>query len=248
MTKVYARRGSFCAVMVGVFLVLAGCSTSPRTPEQQAEARQAAQAKLTEKLSEADQALTEGKTDQALALLSDAARIDPASKQPWLKKAQIRFDARQYGEAITFSHEVLQRDVNDLTAKSILAVSGLRVSAQALDELRKANEVSGSARSEAETVAKLIKEVLGEPILVPAPEAEAKPVRRPVRPRRAPVTPSAAGATTPPAQVAAAPAPAAPVAAAPAVRPATPAAAPAAASNRSTPPSAGRGNPFGALK
>lgn len=243
MTKVYARRGSFCAVMVSVVLVLAGCASSPRTPEQQAEARQAAQVKLTEKLSEADQALTEGKTDQALAVLNDAARIDPASKTPWLKKAQIRFDARQYGEAITFSHEVLQRDVNDLTAKSILAVSGLRVSAQALDELRKANEVSGSARSEAETVAKLIKEVLGEPILVPAPEAEAKPVRRPVRPRRAQATPPATGAATTPA-----PAPAAPVAAAPAVRPVTPAAAPAAASNRSTPPPAGRGNPFGALK
>jgi len=220
VTLAFASRGMFCAAILGAALAVTGCSTPPRTEAQQAAQRQAVQERVAEKLSAADQAIEQGRTDQAWAELDAAIRLDPAAKQPWLKKAQLRFDARQYGEAITYAHEVLQRDVNDLTAKSILAVSGLRVSAQALDELRKANEVSGSARSEAEMVAKLIHEVLGEPILVPASqEADAKPARRPARPRRD---------ITAPATGAAAPAPA--------------------ATTRSTSPSVGRNNPFGALQ
>ena len=61
-----------------------------------------------------------------------------------------------YGPAITEAQEVLQRDNTDLTAQSILAVSGLRVSADALDQLRKVDEVKGSTRSEAESVAKTL--------------------------------------------------------------------------------------------
>jgi len=119
----------------------------------------------------ADKALKQGQTDQALAQLDSAIQVDPAAKQPWLKKAQIHFEARQYGQAITEAQEVLQRDVRDLTAQSILAVSGLRVSAQALEQLRKVNEVNGSTRSEAESVARIIHEALGEPILLSASAA-----------------------------------------------------------------------------
>lgn len=236
MTLAFARRGMFCAVIFGAAFAMSGCATPPRTEAQQAAQRQALQERVAEKLSAADQAIEQGRTDQAWAELDAATRLDPAAKQPWLKKAQLRFDARQYGEAITYSHEVLQRDVNDLTAKSILAVSGLRVSAQALDELRKANEVNGSARSEAEMVAKLIREVLGEPILVPAAqEAEPKPVRRAVRARR---------------EAAAPPASASPTAAAPALTPKEPVAAKPQPAPRAEarPASSGRNNPFGALQ
>lgn len=236
MTLVFARRGMFCAVIFGAAFVLSGCATPPRTEAQQAAQRQALQERVAEKLSAADQAIEQGRTDQAWAELDAATRLDPAAKQPWLKKAQLRFDARQYGEAITYSHEVLQRDVNDLTAKSILAVSGLRVSAQALDELRKANEVNGSARSEAEMVAKLIREVLGEPILVPAAqEVEPKPVRRAVRARREAAAPTAS---------------ASPTAAAPAVTSKGPVAAKPQPAPRAEarPASSGRNNPFGALQ
>ena len=109
---------------------------------------------------------------EAFTELEAASDLDPASKMPWLRKAQIHFDARLYGQAITEAREVLQRDNTDLTAKSILAVSGLRVSADALDQLRKVDEVKGSTRSEAEAVAKIIREALGEPILLPQPAAE----------------------------------------------------------------------------
>lgn len=131
--------------------------------------------RIVESLAAADKAQKLGKTSSALEELDEAIRVEPSSKLPWLRKAQIHFDARQYGQAITSAQEVLQRDANDLTAKSILAVSGLRVSAQALDQLRQANEVSGSARTEAESVAKIIREALGEPILVGGPKASESP-------------------------------------------------------------------------
>lgn len=165
MSLVYVRRGMCCAVIVSVLSNLMACSSTPKKDD--VAAKLAVQEQVNENLAAADKAQKQGKTDQAIEQLDLAIKADPSVKAPWLKKAQIHFDARQYGQAITEAQEVLQRDVNDLTAKSILAVSGLRVSALALEQLRKANEVNGSTRSEAESVAKLIREALGEPILVP---------------------------------------------------------------------------------
>jgi len=217
--------------------------------DPQAEKR-LVQEKLDESLSAADKAQKQGQTDQALQLLDEASRIDPAAKQPWLRKAQIHFEARQYGPAITQAQEALQRDVNDLTAQSILAVSGLRVSASALDQLRKANEVTGSTRSEAESVARVIHQALGEPILLTptaagpaAAPVEPQPVKRNARvaPRVAPATATSAvpvaiqrPATGAPPTAAAVPVPPNVSKPAPAARPA--------------PAPAGRNNPFGALQ
>ncbi|RZL00433.1 MAG: hypothetical protein EOP36_15640 [Rubrivivax sp.] len=192
--------------------------------------------KLTERLDAADKAQKLGKTEDALTELDTAIKVDPASKTPWLRKAQIHFDARQYGQAITAAQETLQRDTTDLTAKSILAVSGLRVSAQALEQLRKANEVNGSTRTEAESVAKLIREALGEPILVP-PVATAssadtsRPASRPVATRRVASRPVATAS--------------APVVASSAR---TLAPNPVNTLNAAPPAAGGRNNPFGALK
>lgn len=221
-------------------------------------AKRLAQERLDESLSAADKAQKQGQTDQALQLLDEASRIDPAAKQPWLRKAQIHFEARQYGPAITQAQEALQRDVNDLTAQSILAVSGLRVSASALEQLRKANEVSGSTRSEAESVARIIHDALGEPILVaptaagPAP-AEPAARRGNVRtaPRGAPraVSTAPVAPDVPVAPAAARPTRAAPpVAAAPVVTPVPPNVSKPAPAARPAPAVAGRNNPFGALQ
>lgn len=163
------RRGMSCAVIAGVLSVLAACSSTPKKDDM--AGKLALQEQVNENMASADKALKAGQTDKAMEQLDAAIKVDPASKAPWLKKAQIHFDARQYGQAITAAQEVLQRDMSDLTAKSILAVSGLRVSATALEQLRKVNEVNGSARDEAESVAKLIRDALGEPILVPPPAA-----------------------------------------------------------------------------
>lgn len=192
LSLAYIRRGMCCAVMASVFSSLVACSSAPKKDD--AAAKLAVQEQVNENLAAADKAQKQGKTDQALEQLELAIKADPSAKAPWLKKAQIHFDARQYGQAITEAQEVLQRDVNDLTAKSILAVSGLRVSAQALEQLRKANEVNGPARSEAESVAKLIREALGEPILVaPVAAAASEPVKsRPAVNRAARANASAA--------------------------------------------------------
>lgn len=205
--------------------------------------KQALQERVDERMAAADNALKQGQTEQALGQLDKAIQIDPAAKQPWLKKAQIHFEARQYGLAITEAQEVLQRDVRDLTAQSILAVSGLRVSAQALEQLRKVNEVTGSTRSEAESVARIIHEALGEPILL-SPTAASGPAqataggasgnargRSPaMRPRPGPV---------------AAPAAVPGIGAAPAVAPSATPPRPAPAASPAPSP---RTNPFGALQ
>ena len=183
MTLQNVRRGMGRAVMVSLLSALAACSSLQKQDTESAQ--KAVREKVDARLTAADEALKQGQSQQAFEQLDQAIKIDPSAKQPWVRKAQIHFEARQYGNAINDAQEVLQRDVNDLTAQSILAVSGLRVSAEALSHLRKVNEVKGSTRNEAESVAKLIREALGEPILV-APQSDAattpaKPVRRAVR-------------------------------------------------------------------
>lgn len=234
MLYTHVRRGLLSAVMASLLISLAACNTAPKQVD--AAAAQAATAeKLTERLDAADKAQKLGKTEDALAELDTAIKVDPASKTPWLRKAQIYFDARQYGQAITAAQETLQRDTTDLTAKSILAVSGLRVSAQALEQLRKANEVNGSARTEAESVAKLIREALGEPILVPPLASASAPDAKPARS-------AARRANTQPRPVATASAPVVASAAKP------PAQSPVSTANAVPPAAGGRNNPFGALK
>ncbi len=221
-------RGICYAVVSAFALNLAACST---LNSNGAEKAPTLADKVAERIAAADKAHAQGKTDEAFTELEAASDMDPASKMPWLRKAQIHFDARLYGQAITEAQEVLQRDNADLTAKSILAVSGLRVSADALDQLRKVDEVKGSTRSEAEAVAKIIREALGEPILLPQPAAEKAEPKKSSRNR------SSSNAAAP----AAAPATKSAAAAVPVSTPsAKPAAQPAAAG--------GRSNPFGALQ
>lgn len=172
------HHGLSFAVSLVMVAALSACGTTQKISGE--SAAQLSAEKLAERMSLADKAQKEGRTEEALVELDHAAKVDPASKAPWVRKSQIYFDAHQYGQAITSAQEALQRDTSDLTAKSILAVSGLRVSASALEQLRKVNEVNGSTRTEAESVAKLIRDALGEPILVPTTDAaSAAPARKP---------------------------------------------------------------------
>lgn len=222
-------RGVSYAVMSFVALNLVACSVmKPNGSDKPATLAD----KVAARVAAADKAQSQGKTDQAFDELDAASDLDPASKLPWLRKAQIHFDARLYGQAITEAQEVLQRDNTDVTAKSILAVSGLRVSADALDQLRKVDEVKGSTRSEAESVAKIIREALGEPILLPPTAAGPAGADKPdAKSKSRSSRHSAAAAPRPSAEAASAPAP---------VSKAKPAASSAAAG--------GRSNPFGALQ
>lgn len=211
-------RGVSYAVMSFVVLNLVACAGMRNNAEKPPTLAD----KVAERVAAADKAHAQGKTDQAFDELEAAADLDPASKLPWLRKAQIHFDARMYGPAITEAQEVLQRDNTDLTAQSILAVSGLRVSADALDQLRKVDEVKGSTRSEAESVAKIIRDALGEPILLP-PTAAGNPDKTANKSKSSRAARSAPTAATP--------------TPAPSTKPATQPAA-----------TGGRSNPFGALQ
>jgi hypothetical protein len=143
---------------------VAACSSTPKSEAPKV-------VDLQQSLDQATAAQERGDIAKALTLLNEAARAHPGSKLPWLRSAQVHFDTMNYGAAIVAAQEVLQRDTTDITARSILAVSGLRVSAAALAQLRQANSVSGSTRTEAEGLARTIRDALGEPILVPPPAA-----------------------------------------------------------------------------
>ncbi len=180
-------------------------------------------------MAQANASAKSGEYDKALQLLDKAAKDSPAAKDPWLRTAQIHFDQGKYGPAIVAAQEVLQRDPNDRTAKSILAVAGLRVSVKALGDLRSEDGLSGSTRSEAQALTASLREALGENTLVPPIAAPAdKPAAR--TPTRTPAHSSTRR---------------------PAAAPSAPAAAPAASAApdaNSRVKSSGSGNPFGALQ
>ncbi|MYM85608.1 hypothetical protein GTP91_00265 [Rugamonas sp. FT82W] len=144
-------------------LLLTACATdgdSVRTDRPQAST-------LERALADADTALASGQSDKAQNILKGAATNYPADKTPWLHMAQIKFDRASYGEAIMNALEALQRDPNDKLGNSIVAVSGLRLSTKALTDLSQQNNLNGSLRSEAQDLAKLLRNSLGEEVLVP---------------------------------------------------------------------------------
>ncbi len=154
-----------------------------------------------ELMASAEDAQRKGGVVEAMGFYEKATKADPSKKQPWARIAQAQFDARNYGSAIAAAQEVLQRDTADVTAKSIMAVSGLRVSANALEQLRLANALGGSTRDEAQALARIMRDALGEsilppPVSTPTPAAGDRPVVRPPV-RRATPEPAPAPATEP---------------------------------------------------
>jgi tetratricopeptide (TPR) repeat protein len=151
---------------------LSACMTAPvvQTPVKPS---------MEDMLSKATQASGSGQKEQAVTLWKEAAAAYPADKTPWSNIAQTRYEAGQYGEAIVNAQEVLVRDPNDRLANSIIAISGLRLSTRSLADLSRQNNLSGSLRTESQDLAKLLRESLGETVLVPpaAAPAPAQPVR-----------------------------------------------------------------------
>jgi predicted Zn-dependent protease len=161
-------------MLIGI-AVLAGCATdgtgtSTNTPRAAVSGNIYVQA---------DAALAARQPEKAILLLKSASVAHPVDKKPWVRMAQIRFDASQYGEAISHAQEALARDPNDTLAYSILAVSGLRVASKALADLTRKNNLQGSVRSEAQDLARLLRTSLGEEVLVSTRPAARAPVRKP---------------------------------------------------------------------
>jgi tetratricopeptide (TPR) repeat protein len=211
---------------------MAGCATQGSNTASTPEA-------FDKALADADAASAKGDDqDHAIALYQQLAQQNPTREEPWSRIAQIQFTQGHYGQAIVAAQEALQRDQSDRRAKSVLAVAGLRVATQSLGELRQDASLAGDAKSDAQTLAKQLRDTLGEATLFP-PEVDAKPApkkRRYVRKvAKAPAAEETAATTS------AATAPATPAAPAPAA-PAAPAAPTKAAQSR------GASDPFSALR
>jgi tetratricopeptide (TPR) repeat protein len=169
------------SLRVGLLAVIAAtltaCATTP-PPKP----------KLQDFLTQADQASTAGDKEKAISLWKQGAVAFPADKTPWSNIAQARYDAKQYGEAIQAAQEVLIRDPNDTLANSIVAISGLRLSTQALADLSRQNNLSGSIKTQSKELAKLLRDTLGEQVLFKDEVPKVQPVHTgasnpPVQPR-----------------------------------------------------------------
>lgn len=139
-----------------------------------------------------------GRIEPALIAFSGAAKADPTRKEPWVRSAQLLFDAGRYGRAIVAAEEVLQRDPQDRVADSVLTIAGMRLAGQSLQRLQASGalSVSDTARKEAEQLAGAVRETLDKA----APEATTprEPPRRAPKPRRSkPVARAAATASEP---------------------------------------------------
>lgn len=157
-----ARAFWFPAALLSVVL-MAGCGST--APTKSSSASVPALPTLQQHLDDAARAHAEGTRIKERAIYRSAAAAYPTSKEPWLKLAEGYFEESDYGNAILAAQEVLQRDSNDNVATSLLAVSGLRVSTSALKALRQQNNLGSDTRSQAENAAKILRDVLGEPVL-----------------------------------------------------------------------------------
>lgn len=146
------------AILLGAVAITAGCA---------AVGDQRSFNDSDQLIKEAQDAFRSGAKIRAQKLLEDATKINPADKTSWISLAQLHFDEGNYAQAVMAGQEVLARDPKDQVARSIVLVSSLRVAAKSLAEMRELNQWTGDARVEAKKVASILREKLGEEVLVP---------------------------------------------------------------------------------
>ena len=160
-------------VLSAAAALFAGCSTTnpgPQTDEA-----------FGQSMSEAEAAAKGGQQDKAIDLYQQIAKQNPTRDEPWVRIAQLQFGAEKYPQAILAAEEALQRDNADRQAKSSLAVSGLRVARRSLQELRADSALAGDVKTDAQVLAKMLRDTLGEQVLFPGEQTAKQPVRRPAR-------------------------------------------------------------------
>jgi tetratricopeptide (TPR) repeat protein len=170
-------------VLAGAAALITGCATSnpgPQTDEA-----------FTQSMSEAEAAAKGGQQDKAIDLYQQIAKQNPTRDEPWVRIAQLQFGSEKYPKAILAAEEALQRDNADRQAKSILAVSGLRVARRSLQELRADSALAGDVKTDAQVLAKMLRDTLGEQVLFPAEQPARPPVKRRVTRRAAPAAEAA---------------------------------------------------------
>lgn len=165
------------ALVFSASVAISGCAGNKPSMSQEEFSAAMAQSSMS-----VDSLLEKGNQEEAVKVLGDLAKRNPGRKEPWIRMAKVHFDAENYAQAIVAAEEALQRDGTDRSAKSIRAVAGLRVAAQSLTDLRGDVELKGDARSDAVGLAKVMRDTLGEDVLVPPGEEKKKkavPVARP---------------------------------------------------------------------
>lgn len=169
-----------CRTLVATVLVagLGACASAPRKTIDYAALLGAAEASVGA-----------GRVEAALVAFDEAAKADPTRKEPWVRTAQLQFDAGNYGRAIVAAEEALQRDPVDKVADSVLTVAGLRIASQSLERLRGNGALaSDTARTEAERLAATMRSTMGGDILdsgnAPDRTARAAAPRRRAAPRQ----------------------------------------------------------------
>ncbi|MDR3100579.1 MAG: hypothetical protein LBV73_26395 [Paraburkholderia sp.] len=172
--------------------VMAGCASQSNSLSASPEA-------FNKALADADTLSKGGNQDQAMEAYQKLAAADPTREEPWSRIAQIQFQQQHYGQAIVAAQEALQRDQTDRAAKSVLAVAGLRVATQSLGELRQDASLQGDAKTDAQALAKELRDTLGEDALFPPDQSKAVKKKRYVRhvAKAAPKTTEAAETTAP---------------------------------------------------
>lgn len=187
--------------------VLSGCastqtaSTEPDTRLTAAQAQELYEIRLAVAAEEAGRLVADGRQPEAAAVMQRFVAAHPDGKEGWLKLARLHFDGGSYGAAISAADEVLRRDGGNRMARSLQAVSGLRVASASLNALRDDHEMSGSARADALGLARVLRETLGESVFAQVAKGGAEgnrtqgaaSRRQPVPPKPAASEPTAAG-------------------------------------------------------
>ncbi|MFC3552421.1 tetratricopeptide repeat protein [Lysobacter cavernae] len=184
---------SVCRSLVVSVLVLglAACASTGGSKKKAGD--------YTQLMGTAEAEVSAGRLESALAGFNEAAKADPTRKEPWVRSAQLQFDAGNYGRAIVAAEEVLKRDPTDKVADSVLTVSGLRVASQSLKRLQGNGALaSDTARREAEQLRTTMIATMGNDFVV-GEDAKPKPKAKP-RPRQRPTPSTAPTATAPAAQ------------------------------------------------
>ena len=85
--------------MIVCVLGISGCATTKEAPPPTFE----------HLMFQASERVKGGNLERARSLLTEAARLEPTRKEPWLRRAEIEFESERYGESIIASQEALQR-------------------------------------------------------------------------------------------------------------------------------------------
>lgn len=145
-----------------LMLGVSGCATMSMEGGAEAEKMRA----TMKRMENARRAYIFGEKELAIELLHKAAKKNHDAVAPWVVLARIHFKNNNYIKAISAAHEVLLRNPSHAVGNSIMLVSGLRLAASSLEVLTSKQQLTGSVRDKAETLAKYLRNTLNEDTIV----------------------------------------------------------------------------------